>query len=134
MLQNSCNLSPAEQRSLENAVEMAAANLKQKPPGFFAVQVCQNLTQNDLTCSSAMYHTIDHSKMIPQAIGRARSQASDGHLLKANESIGPYGEAFWTRVATLMRPRTAAECIDAYLVMHRNTVARFSASGSKLQT
>jgi hypothetical protein len=71
--------------------------------------------------------------MMPQALDRARSQASDGHLLKASESIGPYGEAFWTRVATSMIPRTAAECIDAYLVMHRNPVARFSASGRNLQ-
>jgi hypothetical protein len=70
---------------------------------------------------------------MPQALDRARSKAPDGHLLKAGESIGPYGEAFWNRVATSMIPRTVAECIDAYLAMHRSPVARFSASDSKLQ-
>ena len=71
--------------------------------------------------------------MILQALERARSNATHGDLLKSGESIGPYGEAFWTRVATSMRPRTAAECIDAYLGMRRNPVALFSASGRKLQ-
>ena len=49
MFQKSCDWSPAEQRSLENAVDMAAAYMKLKRPSFFAVQVyhrvCQNWTQ-----------------------------------------------------------------------------------------
>jgi hypothetical protein len=44
MLQSSCCDWPsAEQRALENAVEMAAAYMKLKPPGFFAVQVCTRI-------------------------------------------------------------------------------------------
>jgi hypothetical protein len=37
--QGSRNWNSGEQRALENAVEMAAARLKIKPPGFFAIQV-----------------------------------------------------------------------------------------------
>jgi hypothetical protein len=43
MFQNSCDWPSAEQRSLESAVEMAAAYMKLKPPGFFVIQVGRSL-------------------------------------------------------------------------------------------
>jgi hypothetical protein len=39
VFQNSCDWSLADQRSLEYAIESAAQHMKQKPPGFFAIQV-----------------------------------------------------------------------------------------------
>ena len=51
----------------------------------------------------------------PQALRRARSRAAAGRTLPLLDASGPYGEAFWARVAAGVRGRTAADCLDGFL-------------------
>ncbi len=63
-----------------------------------------------------------------QELQRARLAAPAGSLLSPETADGPYGDRFWSSVAEAVPGRTAAECLDVYLAVHRSPVARFSAT------
>jgi hypothetical protein len=62
---------------------------------------------------------------VMQALKRARADAPDGTMLTRDVADSIYGDRFWARVAAAVPGRTAAECLDAYIVSHCSPVARF---------
>ena len=95
----------------------------------------RNALAHPLSCTpthsaNARTHARTHARARAraQALRYARHRASRGALLPAADADGRYGTAFWDGVAARVPGRTPAECLDAFLAVRQEAVARFTAA------
>ena len=76
-------------------------------------------------------HALSLARTNAQTLRFARARASHGAFLPAADTNGRYGARFWDGVAARVPGRTPAECIDAFLSVRQEAVARFTAAARR---